>query len=183
MWITGRRGSEAIPGGGKKQTAPTSLERESAGAEASTDTSVVLTYLPVSANFTILCRNCRRHWLVRSDRTWSSHGKAHLPPAQHAACEDARFPCADGDEMGPRDAGAPPQEGTQAAHRPDPGQIRGSLGRPRRHSAFRGMHGSRGVRSCSASRERGSAFELDISMSGSSLPLSRIHQARRCAWG
>src|SRR5690348_3569912 len=183
MWITGE-------GGGAKLFRPCGKSKRASQRSARplairgfVVTSVALTYLSVSANFTDLYQSCRRYWRVRSDRTWSSHGEAHLPPAQHAACEDARFPCADGDEVGPRDAGAPPQEGSQAAHRPHPGQVRRSLGRPRRRSASRVMHESRGVRSCSASRERGSAFGPDISMSGSSLPLSHMHPLRTRAWG
>jgi hypothetical protein len=82
------RGSEAIPALWKKQTDPVrapAAPRHAclvAGFIAGLAvTSPALTYLSVSANFTDLYQSCRRHWLVRLDRTWSSHGEAHLPPA------------------------------------------------------------------------------------------------------
>src|SRR5690242_2021790 len=149
MWITGKGGGAKLFRACGKSKRAGSYSAARSPSHGFAVTSIALTYLPVSANFTDLYPSCRRYWLVRSDRTWSSHGEAHLPPAQHAACEDARFPCPDGDEVGPRDAGASPEEGSQAAHRPYPGQVRRSLGRLRRRSASRVMHGSRGARSCS----------------------------------
>ena len=87
---------------------------------------------------------------------------ADVSPAEPEAGQSAWFPRADGDQVGSRDAGAPPKEGPQAVDRADRLEARGPLTPSERLSRRQRLAGASDYRRVLDRGSRHRAVLLDI---------------------